>query len=286
VEAGKGWTSAVNVVIPLDDLPTIAAGSTRDGNGNVINTVQAMQSAPAGPGWGWRVSASDSQSERLQAGVVVNGNYGQLTAEASAGKATNAVRFGANGSLGWMQGLSFASPRIDQGAFAVVHVGDLQGVPVSLSNEVVATTNSSGLALVTGLLPYQSNQLTLNPDQLPFGVEIRGVREAVIPYARSGVLIDFPVRRSRHALVILRKPDGDVVPAGARLTVAPGDQEFVVAKRGEVYLIDLQDDNRIEVRWKEGGCELPLPLGPLSRAREAPRIGPLVCGPPSELTDQ
>jgi len=108
-----------------------------------------------------------------------------------------------NGSLGWLQGMAFASRRIDQGAFAVVKVGDLEGVPVSLSNQVVATTGDDGRALVTGLLPYQLNQLTVNPDQLPMGVDIRGVRETVVPYARSGAFIEFPVKRSRDVLVVL-----------------------------------------------------------------------------------
>src|SRR4029077_8138285 len=119
-------------------------------------------------------------------------NYGQVTAETNAGKEANAVRLGANGSLGWMEGLAFASRRIDQGAFAVVHVGDLEGIPVSLSNQVVGVTNDKGLALVIGLLPYQLNQLTLNADLLPFDVEIGGIRETVVPYARSGAFINFP----------------------------------------------------------------------------------------------
>jgi outer membrane usher protein len=112
---------------------------------------------------------------------------------------------------------------------------------------------------------------------LPLDVEIRGVREAVIPYARSGAFVDFPVKRSRDAMVILMKPDGTVVPAGARVVVTPGNQQFVVAMRGEVYLMDLQDENRIEVRWKDGRCDLPLPLPPVIGG-EAARIGPLTCG--------
>jgi outer membrane usher protein len=232
---------------------------------------------PAGPGWGWRVAASDSPTQRLQAGTAYNSNYGQVTAEANAGRDANALRLSANGSLGWMEGLAFASRRIDEGAFAVVHVGDLEGVSVSLSNQVVGVTNSKGLALVTGLLPYQLNQLTLNSDELPFGVEIGGVRETVVPYARSGAFINFPVKRSRDALVVLQQPGGAPVPPGARVTVTPGNGEFVVAKRGEVYLMDLTDDNRLDVRWKNGGCTLPLKLLPAPTGSEPPKIGPLVC---------
>jgi len=278
LEPNDAWSVALSVIVPFDELRTISASSTRDFDGHVVNTVQATQSLPAGPGWGGRVAASDSQVQRLQADVAFNGSYGQLTANANLGDGSNAVRVGANGSFGRLQGVSFASPRIDQGAFAMVRVGDLENVPVSLSNQLVAVTDRNGIALVTGLLPFQTNQLTINPDQLPFGVEIGGVREAVIPYARSGTFVDFRVRRSRDALVILQRPDGTFVPAGARVTVAPGDQQFVVAKRGEVYLMDLGDDNRIEVRWKDGGCALPLPLGPASASGEASRVGPLTCG--------
>jgi outer membrane usher protein len=188
------------------------------------------------------------------------------------------MRASLNGSLGWLQGYSFASRRINQGAFAVVQVGDLEGIPVSLSNQVLATTNRHGMALVTGLLPYQANELTLNPDQLPFDVEVRGVRETVTPYARSGVVVDFPVKRSRDALVVLQQADGAIVPTGARVVVTPGNQEFVVGRRGEAYLMDLQDDNLIEVRWGGGSCRLPLPLGPAQPGEAPPRIGPLICG--------
>ncbi len=78
--------------------------------------------------------------------------------ETSLGGSTDAVRLGVNGAVGRLKGLGFASRRIDQGAFAVVRVGDIAGAEVSLSNQVLARTNSKGLALVTGLasLPEQS----------------------------------------------------------------------------------------------------------------------------------
>ena len=232
---------------------------------------------PTGPGWGWRYAASDSATQRFQAGATYNSNYGQVTAEGNQGADSNAIRLGASGSLGWMEGFAFASRRIDQGAFAVVKVGDIPDIPVSLSNQVAAITNAKGLALVPGLLPYQFNQLTLSPDQLPFDVDIHGVREMVVPYARSGAFVNFPVKRSRNALVVLRQPGGAPVPAGAHVVVMPGNQEFIVARRGEVYLIDLAADNRITVRWQDGGCQLPLKLPPLTVGAEAPRIGPLMC---------
>ncbi|MDO8776035.1 MAG: fimbria/pilus outer membrane usher protein [Burkholderiaceae bacterium] len=276
LNAGKGWSAGLNLMVPLGNQRTLVATSNRDTAGTIANAVQASSSAPPGPGWGWSVRASDLASQQARAGMTLNTNYGQFTAEANAGQDANALRIGADGSLGWLEGLPFATRRIDQGAFAVVRVGAIAGVAVSRSNQVMATTNSRGLALVPGLLPYQTNVLTLNPDQLPFDINLGGVREEVVPYARSGVLVNFPVRRSRNVLAILRQASGVPVPPGARVTVSPGSQEFIVAKRGEVYLMDLQDDNRIEVRWKAGSCSLSLPLDP-AQGGEA-QVGPLICG--------
>ena len=143
------------------------------------------------------------------------------------------------------------------------------------SNQVVATTNSKGLALVTGLRPYQRNQLSLDPDELPFNLQIEGVEEIVTPYARSGVFVDFPVRRMRNALVVIVQPDGAPVPAGTLVTVLPGTEPFVVGKRGEAYLMDLSDSNHLRVDWKGGACELIVVLDPA--AATEPQIGPLTC---------
>jgi outer membrane usher protein len=276
LNAGQSWGGALNLIIPLDSRRTLAGSSARAPGGHLIDTVQETQSVPTGPGWGWRYAASNSATQRFQGDATYNGNEGQVTADVNQGAESNALRLGASGSLGWMEGFAFASRRIDEGAFAVVKVDDLPDIPVSLSNQVVAITNSKGMALVPGLLPYQSNQLTLNPDQLPFDVEIHGVREMVVPYARSGAFVSFPVKRSRNALVVLRQSGGAPVPAGAHVVVTPGDQEFIVARRGEVYLMELATDSRISVRWTGGGCQLPLKLPP--SGVEAPRIGPLTCG--------
>lgn len=278
LNAGKSCGGAINLIVPLGTRRTLAAGSAQNPDGHVINTVQATQSVPTGPGWGWRGAVSDNLTQRFQAGATYNSNYGQVEVEGNQGAGANAIRLGASGSVGWMEGLAFASRRIDQEAFAIVKVGDIPNIPVSLSNQVAAITNAQGLALVPNLLPYQSNQLTLNPDQLPFDVEIHGVREMVIPYARSGAFVNFSVERSRNALVVLRQFDGSPVPAGAHVLVSPGDQEFIVARRGEVYLMNLAADNQIAVRWKDGGCQLPLKLPPRVPGAEAPHLGPLICG--------
>lgn len=268
-------SAGLNLIVPIGNQTTLAATIGHTSAGGTAATVQASRSAPPGEGWGWNLRATDAADRQVQAGLVRSSSYGLFGIDVNAGAGSNAIRVSADGSLGWFEGLPFAAKRIDQGAFAVVRVGDIEGVAVSRSSQVVATTNSRGLAFVPGLLPYQANLLTLESDKLPLDVSIGSVRKEVVPYARSGVLIDFPVHRARNILVTLNQASGAPVPAGAMVTVSPENKEFVVAKRGKVYLMDVRGATRIDVRWPEGSCSLPLAAGP-ARSGET-QVGPLIC---------
>lgn len=273
--SGGGWSTGLNLIMPLEKQRTLVATTSRDNGGRYTTAVQASQSAPVGQGWGWRVRASDQANQRAQAGALLNSDVGQFQAEANSGSGTNALRFGANGSVGWLTGLPFATRSIGHGAFAVVKVADLADVPVYRSNQITTTTNGNGLALVTGLLPFQANKLSIDPDEVPFNMDIQGVEEMVTPYARSGVVVNFPVRRMRNALVVINQADGTPVPAGAVVTLLPGSAAFVIGKRGEAYLTGLNDSNQLQVKWTDGACELTVAMDPVTASE--PRIGPLTC---------
>lgn len=276
LEGAHEWSCGAGLSIPLGKQRTANVRTNRGSDGRTTNTAEVSQSPPPGPGLGWRVRASDDPNQQWQGGLAWNTNVGSFSAEASDTTNNPALRLGANGSVGLLGGHPFATRSIGTGSFAVVKVGDLEGVPVYRSNQLVANTNASGLALVPGLLPYQENQLAIDPVELPFDIELGGVKEMVLPYARSGLFVDFPVRRSRNAQVLLHQADGTPMPAGARVTVSPGENEFLVGKRGEVYLMDLVDSNRLSVQWQGGTCHLILPLDP--KGPSEPRIGPLICG--------
>jgi len=276
LDQDNGWSGGINLMLPLGNQRTITANSSHDTQGHITNALQASQSISQGPGLGWRLRTSDDSDQLVQVGGTLNTNYGQLTADVNLGENRTAVRMGANGSVGWLQGLPFATRNIGHGSFAVVKVGDLKDVQVYRSNQIAATTNSNGMALVPNLLPYQKNQITIDPGALPFDVQIKGTKEVAMPYARSGMLVQFPVRSSHNALVVLHQHNGKPVPVGAHVTVMPNGLKFTVAKRGQVYLTDLEKDNRIDVQWSGGRCDLAVTLPADGHAE--PLIGPLTCG--------
>jgi outer membrane usher protein len=273
----RGWSAGITLNLSRGGRRTASASTSRGSNRNTVNRAELSQSKPGGgTGSGWRLSVSDDPDQRWRGGLTRNTSGGSFSAEASGTANGRAFRLGASGSVGWLGGHAFAARSIGAGSFAVVKVGSIEDVPIYRSNQLIAITNDSGMALVPDLLPYQTNQLTIDPVELPFDIKIQSVKEIAVPFARSGLLVDFPVHRSRNALVLLRQADGTVVPAGARVTVPPGEKDFLVGKRGEVYLMNLSDSNNLSVQWKEGACHLILQLDPAG-PRE-PRIGPMTCG--------
>jgi outer membrane usher protein len=205
---------------------------------------------------------------------MLNTNSAQLQADVNAGRGNNGARLSANGSVGWLDSVPFASRRIDDGAFAIVRVGGAEGVAVSRSNQVAAVTNADGVAVVTGLLPYQANQITVKAEDLPLDVQVQGVKEVVMPYARSGVVVEMPVRRARNFLVALHLADGTPVPAGSTV-ILDGGPQFVVAKRGEVYLTDVPGRSALLVRSSGSVCTVPLEVKPTVPSES--HLGPLTC---------
>jgi outer membrane usher protein len=268
-----GWTAGISLVKPLGGRRTATVTAARDTGGGTATAVSVRQTPPIGPGWGWHMRVADEDPHILRAGAVLNTNAAQFLGEVNVGTNRGAIRLGASGSVGWLKGLAFASRRIDEDAFAVVRVADIAGVPIYRENQVAAVTNEDGLALVTNLHPYETNRLTVDPLELPLDIDIRGLRESVVPYARSGVFVDFSIERSRNALVVLTRQDGRPVPVGARVDLR--GQSFMVGRNGEAYLMKLKAENRVTVTWKSGSCTAFVLLD--KDMEPEPKLGPLPC---------
>jgi outer membrane usher protein len=274
----RSWGAGLSVNLPLGDGLNTASGIDRDSDGQLTGTVSAARNAPAGPGLGWRVQNSTAESQRAQAGLRYNTSHSEwaLDAVASADGQLS-TRAGGRGTIGWVGGMAFASRPVGQGSVAVVKVAGIEGVPVQRSHQVVAITDARGLAFVPGLLPWQKNQIEIDPVDLPLDVEVANTRLEVTPYARSGVVVDFGVRRTRQALLVLHQADGAPVPVGAKVRLLPDGPEFMAGRRGEVWLTGLAaQPQRVQVRWPQGGCTLALAV-PASPDGMPGKIGPLAC---------
>jgi outer membrane usher protein len=278
LDSDRAWQAGVNVSLPLDNGILSGAYMDRNADGRWNGVVSAALNPPAGPGLGWRVAASTLESQRVRGGLQYNTSQAEWTLDATGGAQgqTNA-RAGVRGSLGLLAGLPFASRTVGQGSFAVVEVEGIAGVPVMRSHQVVARTDARGLALVPGLLPWQQNQIEIDPIDLPLDTEVGNIVQQVTPYAGSGSVVKFAVKRTRQALVVLHQPDGQPVPLGTQVRQLPDGPTFLAGRRGEAWLTGLAAGRQqIQVAWPGGGCQMELAM-PVAADGIVEKIGPLAC---------
>ena len=161
-------------------------------------------------------------------------------------------------------------------SFALVEVPGYANVGVGFQGTKSTRTDAQGRALVTGLQPNAINRIQLDPSELPISAEIDSIEQVAVPAARSGVMVKFPVRSGRGALIRLLLDDGEPAPAGAEVVIEGDNRDFYVARRGEAFVTGLETQNRLRLKWKGKSCIVNVTLPP-GNPDEIPRIGPLTC---------
>jgi outer membrane usher protein len=151
------------------------------------------------------------------------------------------------------------------------------GVRIYGDNQLMGRSDRKGLLLLPSLRPYQDNLVGIEQADLPIDVRIDAMSLNAVPFARSGLLLRFPVQRQRGAVLRIVFDDGAALPAGSRVRLAGSDEWFPTGTRGEVYVTGLNEHNLIEVEGAGQTCiitaDYPVEAGPL------PRLGPFTCRP-------
>jgi outer membrane usher protein len=89
------------------------------------------------------------------------------------------------------------------------------------------------------------------------------------------MLLDFPIERSRGALLTVLLENGEPLPSLATVTLEGQTESFPAGMRGEVYISHLADQNRLRATWPGGACEFDAAYTP--SADPLPRLGPFEC---------
>lgn len=252
--------------------------STSAKPGNQQATLQLSRSRPAGNGIGYRLVAELGDSDRREAEVSLQNGVGNYTLAAAQSQGQTAFRGSASGGVAFLGGSTFLSRRINN-SFAVVQVPGYSGVGIYSDNQLVASTDANGNALLPGLRPYQKNSVRIEQADIPFDTRVDVLQLDAVPYFRSGLLLKFPVKRSRGALLSVVLENGEPLPAGAQVQIL-GDnivenEVFPTGFRGEVYLTGLAVSNRLRVTLKEQSCEFALPFP--ETTDPLPHLGTYTC---------
>lgn len=242
------------------------------------------RSAPSAGGLGWRAQArhsADRNSKNDNSGGLAElnylGRYGQVQAGVSSYDSNYSTFASGTGSLVMMGGGLFAARQINDG-FAVVSTDGVADVPVLLQNNVIGTTNSRGLLLISPLNAYQDNKIGIDPMDLPADLRIDKVTIQATPTDRAGTLVAFGITPARSASVILTDSENQPIEIGSqvRLTTKKDAESAIVGFDGEVYLDTLDEHNILEVTTPSGDiCTVSFDY--YKQGDDIPLIGPLTC---------
>lgn len=229
-------------------------------------------------GYGWRVQARGGDDG---AGGLAELGWLNRVGRYSMGYARQGdVDYGyasASGSVVWMGGHVFAAREVPD-AFAVVSTDGFGGIPVRLENRLIGSTDRNGLLLVTPLLSWQRNRLSIDTLDLPADMRADRVDTWVTPRQSAGLGVNFGLRRTQAMHVVLHDPAGAPLPVGSQVRL-PGGGSATVGYDGETYLEDVATPVQLEVDLPDGHCRVHLAPPVAATSPGVPSIGPLRCLP-------
>jgi outer membrane usher protein len=270
-----GLAIGFSLNVPLDGGRNFNASVTSK-PGSSGGYVSATETLRGDTGASWRVLAGHREAENYaEAGYYYQGTAGLVTADLQASPNQQVLRLGAQGGLVAAEGHVFARPRGAQ-SYALAEVKGYADVGVLVNGRPMGVTDASGISLLAGLSPYQTNAIRLNPQDLPITAELDNIETTVNPPWRSIVKANFPVRTGRAALLKIVFDDGEPAPPAAVVQIKNDPQVFYVARRGEAYITGLEPSNQLTLSWKDQSCALTVEL-PATSKDAILRLNPIVC---------
>jgi outer membrane usher protein len=207
------------------------------------------RNTPAGPGYGYQVSAERGDIDRVDARASWNGEHEIASAWVQQSRGQAFAQAGLSGAALWFASEPFLVRRLDQG-FAVARVPGLNGLPIYHDGQVTAYTGRDGTALVTGLRPFERNEISVDPAQIPVSLDVPATSFHPVPFRRGGVLVDVAIREA--VSVRLLREEGSPVPAGAWVHISAS--RVPVGLDGLAFVQVQPGLNRLEITWEGGRC--------------------------------
>lgn len=185
-------------------------------------------------GFGWRANSSAGRQERLEFSGTQRGQFGDTVMQLARTSAGAGARIQHAGSVGVIEDYRFAARTIE-GAFALVDAGAPR-IGVARDRLTVGATGRDGHVIATGLRPYDSNEISIAADDLPFDRAPATTEIQVAPAEGAGVVIRF--EDASEQLVETRAwfAGGEAAPRGAILVRARDGARFPVGTDGRVVL--------------------------------------------------
>jgi outer membrane usher protein len=253
----------------------------------VTGAVDVQQSAPIGPGIGYRVQASGlgAGSELLDGELRAQARWAQLDVRQTFDGGRRETWAQVNGALVAIGGRVLATRPVQSG-FALVRVPDVKGVRAYVSQQEMGRTDSHGDLLLPNLLPFYGNQISIADSDVPVDRTLTRKQLLLATPYRGGAIAEFPATREwRAAGTVAIEGDAEALRGqralDATLTVQTpaGAVETWLAADGAFYIEGLAP-GRYEARVVSGAVACAMTLDVPASDAPVVRLGTLTCRPP------
>jgi outer membrane usher protein len=252
----------LNVTVPLGhsySAPTIAAAITRSHHSGDNNQVSLNGSLGKERRFTYYGALGHDDGTSASLSGQYNGSRANVTGSYSTSSNYQQAGAGITGSVVvHSAGVTFSPPAGD--TLGLIDARGATGAKVDGS--VNSRVDASGYTVVPYLMPYQLNEVALDPKGTASNVELKNTMQKVAPRAGSVVRLRYEVDTHRMLLINAKQADGRPVPFGAEVLDEQGVNVGVVGQASRLIVRGADNAKSLIVSWGDGEdqrCKVDLP---------------------------
>lgn len=243
----------------------LSASFRKSDDANTV-TLQAQKNQPLGEGIGFqaaleRTDADNATVNRFNPSIQYNaphGIYGVDYSWVNTNSGTmDSSRISVSGAVAWI-GNTIGLIRPVSDSFALVKVGDVEGVRINLNNQEMARTNAAGMAFVPDLSAFNYNQVSITDKDVPMDYLLSAKMRYISPPYRSGSCVVFDATKVQAVTGKVFALDGGYTRpleyAEVTLTFDGKPVTLQTGSGGEFYLDNYSFDRDETSDIQEMGC--------------------------------
>lgn len=247
----------LSVSIPIynsrwSHTPQLTASVMRNNNGMVGEQLGVSGSLGNDNQYSYGVAAAN-YNQGQGSSMDFNGQYrnpsANLSGSYSTGKGYQNASAGISGTvLAWQNGIVMTPYTSD--TFAIVEARGAKGAKVSGYPGI--EVDSWGHAAVPYLNPYEMNEITIDPKNTSYNVELDSTTRQVAPFEGAIVALKYETNSGYPLLITSKQSNNDPLPFGAAVFDSKGDNVGYVGQAGLIYVRVKPEKDRLTVTWGEG----------------------------------
>lgn len=206
-----------------------------------------------GIGYAGQVSKTDGMYREFGRLDYLN-KYGNSYIVANKSNSNLSTTFGMYGGMIFMDNNIFFSRSVND-AFAVVSTNGVPDIPVFSENRIIGKTDNNGYALVSNLIGYNKNNISIDLSESALGDYSNIDRKYVFPKSKSGIKVAFPLQKLRSVLLSLVDVRGVALKAGSPVVINGGQSSSVVGFGGKVYIENASEKMHVVALTSNGNCQ-------------------------------